>query len=119
MADATGVSPVATLCVIFSEYVETVKLRDLKGLGQKSEEWLHEVGILTPDDLRSIGAVRAFMKLKKGCSVKPGLNFLYAMVGAIEEKHWAEIAKNEKSRLLTELEGYRELKQMLMETERF
>ena len=93
----------------------TVKLRDLKGLGPKSEEWLHEVGIKTPDNLRSIGAVRAFIRLKKECSVKPSLLFLYAMVGAIEGRHWTEIAKNEKGRLLTELEGYRELEQMLLE----
>ena len=101
--------------MIFPEYVDTVKLRDLKGLGPKSEGWLNEVGILTPDDLRSIGAVRAFIKLKKECSAKPSLNFLYAMVGAIEERHWAEIAKSEKGRLLIELEGYRELEQILME----
>ena len=93
----------------------TVKLSDLKGLGPKSEEWLHEVGIKTPDDLRPIGAIRAFIRLKKECSVTPSLNFLYAMVGAIEETHWAEIAKNEKSRLLTELEGYRELEKILKE----
>ena len=92
-----------------------MKLRNLKGLGPKSEEWLHEVGIMTPDNLRSVGVVRAFIKLKKECSVKPSLNFLYAMVGAIEERHWVEIAKNEKGRLLTELEGYRELEEMLKE----
>ena len=92
-----------------------MKLRDLKGLGPKFEEWLNEVGILTPKDLRTIGAVRAFIKLKKECSVKSSLNFLYAMVGAIEDRHWAEIAKSEKGRLLIELEGYRELEKILME----
>jgi DNA transformation protein len=92
-----------------------MKLRDLKGLGPKSEEWLNEVGILTSDDLRTIGAVRAFIKLKKECSVKPSLNFLYAMVGAIEDRHWAEIAKSEKGRLLIELEGCRELEKILLE----
>jgi DNA transformation protein len=91
----------------------TVKLRDLKGLGPKSEMWLHEVGINTPDDLRSTGAIRVFIRLKKECSVKPSLLFLYAIVGAIEDRHWAEIAKNEKSRLITELEGYRELEELL------
>jgi len=92
-----------------------VKLRDLNGLGPKSEQWLHEVGILTVDDLRSMGAVMAFIKLTKECSAKPSLNFLYAMVGAIEGRHWAEVGKKEKGRLLTELEGYRELAAMLAE----
>lgn len=86
-----------------------VKLRDLPGLGPKSEAWLMEVGITSPDELREIGAVRAFTRLQKKCSTKPSLNFLYAMVGAIEGESWLKIAKHEKSRLLTELEGYQEL----------
>ncbi len=57
----------------------------------------------------AIGPVRAFLRLRAECSVKPSLNFLYAMVGALEGKHWADIAKSEKGRLLMELEGYREL----------
>jgi DNA transformation protein len=35
------------------------------------------------------------------------------MVGALENEHWANIAKSEKGRLLMELEGYRELEEML------
>lgn len=89
------------------------RLRDLHGLGPKSEAWLQEVGINSPDELRAIGAVRAFIRLKKECSTKPSLNFLYAMVGAIEGEHWLNIAQNEKGRLLMELEGYRELEEML------
>lgn len=90
-----------------------MKLRDLKGLGPKSERCLKEIGICTSEDLRSIGAVRAFMKLQKECSTKPSLNFLYAMAGALEDKHWADIAKSEKGRLLIELDGFRELEEML------
>ncbi|SEQ61189.1 DNA transformation protein [Amphritea atlantica] len=85
------------------------RLRDLPGLGPKSEAWLTEVGINTPEALREIGAIRAFIRLKNECSTAPSLNFLYAMVGAIEGESWLKIAKHEKSRLLTELEGYREL----------
>ena len=35
------------------------------------------------------------------------------MVGAQEDKHWAKMAASEKERLLIELEGYREFKEML------
>ncbi|WP_455205967.1 TfoX/Sxy family protein [Kaarinaea lacus] len=90
-----------------------MKLRDLKGLGLKSEKCLVEVGISTVEDLRALGAVRTFIKLNKECSTKPSLNFLYALVGALEDKHWADIAKQEKERLLAELEGYRELEDIL------
>ena len=91
------------------------KLRDLPGLGPKSEAWLIEVGIETPDSLKAVGAIRAFIRLKKECSTKPSLNFLYALVGAIEGEHWLKVAKSEKGRLLVELDGYRELEEMLKE----
>lgn len=91
------------------------KLTDLAGLGPKSEAWLIEVGIKTPDDLKAIGAIRAFIKLKKECSVKPSLNFLYALVAAVEGKHWIKVARSDKGRLLMELEGYRELEQIFKE----
>jgi len=89
------------------------ELSKLKGLGPKSERYLNEIGIHTKEQLQQIGAVRAFIKLKKECSIKPGLNFLYAMVGALEGEHWTDIAKSEKGRLLFELEGYQELEEML------
>jgi len=91
------------------------ELRKLKGLGPKSEKCLNEIGINTKDELEAIGPIRAFMKLREECSIKPSLNFLYAMVGALEDKHWADIAKTEKGRLLMELEGYQELKKALKE----
>ena len=91
------------------------ELSKLKGLGPKSERCLNEIGIKTKSDLEAIGPIQAFLKLREECSIKPGLNFLYAMVGALEEKHWADIAKSEKGRLLMELEGYQEFERVLKE----
>ena len=91
------------------------RLRDLPGLGPKSEEWLTEVGIKTPEQLKKIGAVEAFIKLKNESRSKPSLNFLYALVGAIEGEHWLRIAKTEKSLLLMELDGYDELEKLFKE----
>jgi DNA transformation protein and related proteins len=89
-----------------------ILVRKLKGLGPKSEKSLNEIGIYTRSDLEHIGPIQAYLKLKEQCSSKPSLNFLYAMVGALENKHWAEIAKNEKERLLLELDGYQKLVKM-------
>jgi len=89
------------------------ELSKLKGLGPKSERCLNEVGIFTKDQLQKTGAVRAFIKLKEKCSTKPSLNFLYAMVGALEGVHWAKIAKSEKGRLLIALDDYREFEKIL------
>ncbi len=46
---------------------------------------------------------------------KSNLNFLYALVGAIEGEHWLNVAQTEKGRLLMELEEYAELEAMLKE----
>ncbi len=89
------------------------ELSKLKGLGPKSEKCLNEIGIKTKGDLEKIGPVRAFMKLRSECSIKPSLNFLYAMVGALEGRHWADIAKTERGRLLLELDGYQDLERAL------
>jgi len=97
----------------FNRAFHMSKLRDLKGLGPKSEKLLFEVGITTEEELRELGAIRAFIRLKKECSTKPSLTFLYAIVGAIEDKHWLDIAKHEKGQLLMELEGYKELEELL------
>jgi len=97
----------------FSRGVHLAKLRDLKGLGPKSEKLLIEVGIHTEKELREIGAIRAFIRLKRESNTKPSLNFLYAMVGALEGEHWLNIARHEKGQLIMELEGYRELEKLL------
>jgi len=88
-----------------------MKLRDLKGLGPKSEQCLIDIGINTPEELAKFGAVRTFIKLRDNSDAKPSLNFLYALVGALENKHWAKIAKEEKGRLLIELDGFKELEE--------
>ena len=88
------------------------RLCDLKGLGPKSEKNLAEVGIATPDELKRIGPIPAFLKLKAQ-NPKVSLNFLYALVGAVEGEHWLKVAREEKSHLLSELEGYQALQKVL------
>lgn len=85
-----------------------MKLRDMKGLGPKTEQQLMTIGIQSPEDLKRIGAVPAFLQLQRSSLSAVSLNFLYALVGAIEDKSWQHIAKTEKSRLIQELEGYKE-----------
>lgn len=95
----------------------TKELRQMKGLGPQSEKWLKQVGISSPERLRELGPVKAYNRLMQSNVIKPNLNFLYALVGAVEGRHWLEIARQEKGRLLLELEGYRELQIMLAEQE--
>ncbi|MGF1721002.1 TfoX/Sxy family protein [Vibrio kyushuensis] len=92
------------------------KLRDLQGLGPKSEAMLVNAGIDSVMLLKKLGAIRAFIKVKKQGDINPSLNLLYAMVGALEGKHWLEIAKKQKAELIIQLEGYEEL-EALFESE--
>jgi len=91
------------------------ELSKLKGLGPKSERCLNEIGIFTLDNLKAAGPVRAFVRMRDKGSIKPSLNFLYAMVGAIENVHWVEIAQHEKGKLLMALDDFHELEAILKE----
>lgn len=102
-----------TPALYFSRVLHLSKLRDLKGLGPKSEMMLIEIGINSEEELRKLGAIRAFVRLKERSSTKPSLNFLYAMVGALEGEYWLHVAKHEKGQLLMGLEGYKELEELL------
>ena len=90
-----------------------MRLRELKGLGPASEKQLAEVGIDSPEQLTDLGAIETFQRLlrqaEEAGSNPPSLNFLYALVGALEDRHWIDIAQEEKYQLLMALEGYQEL----------
>jgi DNA transformation protein len=92
-----------------------VRIRNLRGLGPKSEEQLEKVGINTSEELRAIGAVAAFVALCETSASKPSLNFLYALVGALEDRDWQEVARQDRGRLFAELEGHKELRRLFDE----
>lgn len=85
------------------------RLRDLSGLGPKTEACLIEAGIQSPEELHAIGAVPAFLKLESFFGAPQNMNFLYALVAAIEDRSWNEVARNDKARLLAELDDHRQL----------
>lgn len=83
--------------------------QDLKGLGPKSRQCLMAIGIYSKSDLERMGPVNAFIKIKHQCrELKPSLNLLYGLVAALEGVHWREVARNDKYRLLMELESQEE-----------
>ena len=84
---------------------------ELKNLGPTSVNWLARINIHTFDDLQQKGAINCFEALSEISGFKPSLNFLYAMLGALENKHWAEY-KLYKGELLIELENNKEIKKL-------
>ena len=89
------------------------ELSQLPGLGDKSEQMLNQVGIHTEAELRAVGAIPAFLRLRDHPDIKPSLNFLYALVGALEGRHWSEVGQTERQRLLFELDDYQKLLSIL------
>lgn len=83
---------------------------DLRNFGPKSQQVMAQAGIHTIAQLRELGTVRAYVLIKrswKGAS----LNLLWAIEGALTDRHWQDVAKNDRLRLLMELEDHeKELK---------
>lgn len=79
------------------------RLRDMKGLGPRTEEWLALVGIDTPDALRAADPFEVYARLRTRA---PGfnLNGLYALIGAIEGRSWVDVKRERRTEILLRLE---------------
>ena len=62
----------------------------LRNIGPKSAAWLRQVGLRTPEDLVAVGAVGAFVKVRRA-GFKPSLNLLYSLEGALQDCHWQDV----------------------------
>lgn len=77
----------------------------LRNLGPKSWQMLALAGIVTPGQLRALGAVPAFVAVKRAGG-KPSLNLLWAIEGGLAGRDWRDIAGAERTSLLIRLEDY-------------
>lgn len=73
--------------------------RNLRNIGPKSAAWLRQVGLKTAEDLQRVGALDAFIRVKRA-GFKPSLNLLYALEGALLDCHWQDIPAERRSELL-------------------
>jgi DNA transformation protein len=80
-----------------------LNITSLKGLGPKSAAALRRVGIESIEDLRARDPFDVYAELR---AKVPGtsLNFLYALIGAIEDVHWQEIKRTRRTAVLLRLE---------------
>ncbi|GAB3418989.1 TfoX/Sxy family protein [Massilia agilis] len=79
------------------------RLRDMKGLGPRCEQWLPLVGIRTPDELRAADPFQVYARLLPQVPGL-GLNMLYALIGAIEGRNWIDIKRERRTEILLRLE---------------
>lgn len=80
-----------------------MRIEDLAGLGPKSVAMLARAGIATAEDLRAMGAVQAFVAVKR-TGEPASLNLLWALEGALAGRDWKDVARSERTRLLLALD---------------
>jgi DNA transformation protein and related proteins len=91
---------------------EVVQILDLPNLGARSREMLALVGIHSRSDLEAVGAIAAYVKVKRS-GAKVSLNLLWALEGALTDQHWQIVAREQRTSLLLALEAF-ELNKVLV-----
>ncbi|UVC07603.1 TfoX/Sxy family DNA transformation protein [Rhizobium sp. TH2] len=71
----------------------------MRNLGPKSEAWLAEIDIHTLDDLRAIGAVEAYARLRFRFGDIITRNMLHAMAAALADIDWRQLSVQRKAEL--------------------
>jgi len=78
----------------------------MRNLGPVMERQLAEVGIGSEEDLRAVGAVEAYARLRFAFP-RVSLNALHAMEAAMRGIPWQDLPRADKERLAAQLGGGR------------
>ena len=74
----------------------------LPGIGPVTQSRLAEAGIRTVGELRSMGSVEAYRRLKFMLPRQVSLNALYALEAALRGCHWLDLPQDVKAALQQE-----------------
>lgn len=74
----------------------------LPGIGPVTQGRLEEAGIRTVSDLKEIGPVEAYRRLKFMIPRQVSLNALYGLEAALRGCHWRDLPQDVKASLLGE-----------------
>ena len=77
----------------------------LKNLGPASDRRLGAVGIETADDLRRLGAPMVYRMLRHRFGTGVNRLTLWALAGALDDRHWNSFTDEEKAALDAEATG--------------
>lgn len=78
---------------------DRLPVAQLRNLGPKSALMLAEAGIRTIAELRALGAVKAYRRVKG----KASLNLLWAIAAGLADRDWRDLDEDEKASLLAEV----------------
>lgn len=76
---------------------------NLPNLGPASATMLAAAGIHDVDTLRALGAAAAYSAVRRA-GARPSLNLLWALEGALSGRRWQDVAREDRLRLLLEVE---------------
>lgn len=79
------------------------ELLQLKNLGMATVNILRAIGITTFSELREIGAVEAYRRIKSR-NINVSKVMLYALQGALMDVHWNDLPPDMKNQLVAEAE---------------
>lgn len=77
-------------------------------LGPKSAQMLAAAGVTTLAQLRELGAVAAYWRVKR-TGANASLNLLWALEGALLGLPWQTVAREHRTRLLLALDDHQRL----------
>ena len=77
-------------------------ITEMHSLGPVTAKRLAEIGVVTPDQLRALGAVEAFRQLRFRFGRDVTVNTLYGLHAAVADCHWRAVDQATKDRLKRE-----------------
>lgn len=77
-------------------------LAECKNLGTASINILHAVGINSYEDLKNVGSVETYLRIKKR-NIHVSKVMLYALEGALMDVHWNKLTPQLKETLLSQV----------------
>lgn len=75
----------------------------MKGIGEMSWNMLASIGISSPEALQARDPFEVYATLHR-MKITRSINMLYALIGAIENKHWQDIARERRTEILLRLD---------------
>jgi DNA transformation protein len=79
-------------------------LAALPNLGPASAAMLARAGIASPEALRVLGAVEAYRRVREQ-NPRASLNLLWALEGALTQRSWQTVARDDRLSLLLQLDA--------------
>lgn len=81
------------------------RLSDLENLDAEAAEWLTEAGIDSPEALRGVGAIGAFMACAEHHEARADWDVLYRLEGAVRGVDWQDISQLDRDQMRADVQS--------------